>query len=109
MKYFTCMICLVCLAVVALLIQSVHKFAGMFEELGTELPKLSQWILQSHGAFPMALVVVLAIAAMVAAFLLNSQKLLWLTIATVFTMLLCAGLVVIMLYIPLTDAISQMQ
>lgn len=103
------MICLVCLAVVALLIQSVHKFAGMFEELGTELPKLSQWILQSHGAFPMALVVVLAIAAMVAAFLLNSQKLLWLTIATVFTMLLCAGLVVIMLYIPLTDAISQMQ
>lgn len=103
------MICLVCLAVVALLIQIVHKFAGMFEELGMELPKLSNWILQSHGAFPMALVVLLAIAAIIAAFLLDSQKALWLTIATVFAMLLCAGLVVMMLYLPLTDAISQMQ
>jgi type II secretory pathway component PulF len=109
MKYFTCMISIVCLVAVALLVQIVHRFAGMFDELGTEIPKISQWILQSHGAFPMALVVVFAIAAMIAAFLKDSQKAAWLTIATVFTMLLCAGLVIMMLYIPLTDAISQMQ
>lgn len=108
MKYFTFMINLVSLTVVALLLRIIHKFAGMFEELGVALPQLSRWIVQSHGVFPLLIVVALAIAAMISAFLQNQQKALWLTISAVVSMLLCAGLVIMLLYIPLMEVISQM-